>query len=266
MTFHKYDFEVLNISNIPSSEERMDLLINMFGEQYYSNDEMVHREFNSIFDYSRETFRKMLNHSFLVGVLDRSDNVYRLSSVSLSYFHKRIDFTEFMHNLIVGNSDVYKTMHIIIYLLKIFNPSLKMKTLYTIFSLLGKNRIDPSAQSSVGRNLRAYFSFLTMLGLVKREKDELVLTESSLHSDFLTNDIIGIEELFDTEVINIKSVTNYMLKFFDKPAADDILSCVSSYEIDRYIWTKSSLYKNQGEIKNLYGEYIMTLIIKKGRF
>jgi|GEM_PF-7067151 len=266
MIFRKADFEVLNISNIPSSEERMSLLINMFGEQNYSIYEMVQLELNNIFDYSKETFRKMLNHSFLVGILEKSGNIYRLSPISLNYFYKQIDIDEFIHELIIKNSNMHKTMRIIIYLLKIFNPSLKQKTLYTVFSLIGKKRIDPSAQSSVGRNLRAYFSFLVMLGVVKREKDELVLNDTPFLTNFLTKDIIGIEELFDTEVINIKNVTKYMWNFFDKPTADDILSCVSSYEIDRYIWTKSSLYKNQGEIKNLYGEYIMTLIIKRGRF
>jgi hypothetical protein len=202
----------------------------------------------------------------MVGILDRSNNVYRLSSTSQSFFYNRIDFADFMYELILRNPDMHKTMNIILYLLKIFNPSLKLKTLYTIFSLVGKKRIDSSAQSSVGRNLRAYFSILIMLGLVKREKDELVLNESPFLTHFVTKDIVGIEELFSSEVINIKNITKYMWNFFDKPTADDILSCVASYEIDRYIWTKSSLYKNQGEIENLYGEYIMTLIIKRGRF
>lgn len=139
-----------------------------------------------------------------------------------------------------------------------------MKSIYSIFTYIGKDRLDESAQASTGRNLRAIMSFLKIMNLIAKKGDEVYINDGLLAEHFLPSDVSALKDKFKKDIVNVNEISSYLYNFFDKNSTEKLLSCVSTYEISNFIWSKSSLYKNNGEIKNFYGEYIMTVIIKRG--
>lgn len=264
MVFTKRDFNVLNISNIPVSEAKMWDVISFFGSSLLSLEEINNENLYLKLGYSKESFRKTINHCEKLGVLIVENNKYRLSPISFSLYDQEITFNDYLKELIQANDEIYSLIRVVIVLLDFFSSSLRLKTLYVLFALISKSRTDQSAQASVGRNLRAYFSLLNMLTLVNKNKERLYLKkENDLIDEFGCNIINPISKQFKQEIINVNLISKYLSNFFDTIIVEQILSCVSTYEMDNYVWTKSSLFKNQGEIRNLYDEYIMTVIIKR---
>lgn len=262
MVYFKKDFSILNISNVPVTEDKIRILLSIFINNAFSYEDLIKGEMYERLDYSKETFRKVINHSTILGILDVKENRYGLTQLSKEYYFGNMSFEKYLSQLIKENKEIYQVVKIIITLLKFFSSSLRSKTLYLVFSFVSKGRVDQSSQASVGRNLRAYLSLLNMLGIVKKNKDRVYLTEEKIDFLFDIDTINPINKQFTENIINVRSLSQYLFNFFDPLILPDILSCISTYEFENYIWTKSSLYKNQGEIRNLHGEYIMTVIIK----
>ncbi|PEJ09102.1 hypothetical protein [Bacillus wiedmannii] len=257
------DFWIPNISNIPNDREKLRQIINLFELNKFSLHEMYYLDFHNQINLSKETFRKRINHSTLIGILNYNDQKYELSEVSKKLFLNEINLNDYIKRIITQNTTLYKITCITFVLTTLFAPSLRLKTLYSIFALVGKDRKDSSAISTTGRNLRPILSLMRMIGIIEKRNDEIVLGKQ------IPNSIIDIEvqplcEHFNEDIVNIKLIKNYLNEYFDKETVDKILTCTSSYETKNFIWSKSSLYKNQGEVRNLFNEYIMTVIIKKG--
>ncbi|HCL4558107.1 TPA: hypothetical protein N2E03_003748 [Clostridium botulinum] len=252
----KIDFELLNISNIPNNEQKMIDLMKIFTYKTYSLKEI--RELDiSINEYSYETFRKMLNHSSIIGILECKNNSYSLSKNSLEFLKEKITFEEYINNIINENKKLLNYYKIINIIINIFPTSIGIKTFYNIFSYIGKDRIDDSAIASAGRNLRAVFSLLFMAHKINKYRNRIEIVEDR------TKYIQSIYNIYNSDIINIREVRKYLNKYFDKEVSEKILQCMSTYEYENYIWVKGSLYKNNGEVKNLNNEFITTLMVKE---
>ncbi|RZT23600.1 hypothetical protein [Fictibacillus sp. BK138] len=261
--FTEKDFWIPNISNIPNDKEKLGQLVSIFKLNRYSLQEMYNLNFHTQLKLSKETFRKRINHSTLVGILSYDDQKYELSEVSKKLLQNQISQNGFIEEIILKSLPLNNVVSITLILVKLFAPSLRIKTLYSIFSLVSKDRSDNSAISSTGRNLRAILSLIKMLGIIEK-KNELILLGDRDGSGITNFQIESLQDYFNEDIVNINLIKNYLLNYFDKESASKILTCVASYETENYIWSKSSLYKNQGEVKNLFNEYIMTVIIKRG--
>lgn len=264
MKYQHKDFVVPNISNVPSNKETLNKLLSLFDSNIYSMQELYFGNYPKMFNLSNETFRKMINHSTLVGILTYQDQNYGLSELSKKLLRSEINVEEFFFKTIKNNDPLFKITAIVMILLKLFSPSLKMKSVYSIFAYVGKDRLDQSAQASTGRNLRAILSILKIMGLIDKKGNEIHLNNSLLVNQFLNRDVQSISDTFKEDIINVNEISRYLNNFFDKTSTNKLLSCVATYETSNFIWSKSSLYKNHGEIKNFFGEYIMTVIIKRG--
>ncbi|MCK4259989.1 MAG: hypothetical protein KAX49_13500 [Halanaerobiales bacterium] len=263
MLFVKQDFIVPNISNIPTNKEKFFNLIDIFYQRSYTLKELNSLSVFEKMKVSKTTFRKIINHCVILGILCKMNNKYALSKDTKRLAEGDYEFEEFIYKLISRNKGLNRIITIIILLLKIFT-SLRSKTLYTIFAFIGKDRVDDSAISSVGRNLRAIFSLLKMLDIIQVKTNTILL--NNFQGDlFECFNVLSLESNFFSEIIYIDTVTDYLSKFFDVNVSKKILACVSTYEIRNYIWTKGSLFKDQGEIKNLHGEYITTVMLNERR-
>lgn len=249
-------FKLINIANTITQKERLKILIETFGHGSYSLAEMYDMGLDNRMDISKETFRKTINHSALVGILEFQDEKYRLSKISCDLANGKCDLQEYYIQLIKKNEFINNTTEIIILLLQIFE-FLKFKTIYSIFSLIDKNRLDESSVASVGRNIRSIIRMLELAGMIEKNRVGVRLRKKTLGTE-----IKPLYIVFNQTIINIKQITQYLSQYFTNDVLRKILSCVSTYEHDFYIWNKSSLFKNDGEIKNLLGEYIMTVTIK----
>lgn len=260
--FKAKDFNVANISNLPTSKQKLLKLIEVFDNQSYSMKEIKDGQVYERTGMGEETFRKMVNHCAKIGILNYSEGIYSLSEETKKLVCDKFGLDEYILKILKKNQEVYSSACILITLLIIFR-SLRLKTLYAIFSLVGKNRVDASAQSSTGRNLRAILALMSMARLIEKRKDEVVLTHNELKElSYLNAQPLHIH-FANRDMVNTPLIIKYLVNFFEKDASEKILSCVSTYEVKNYIWSKSSLYKNQGEIKNLFGDYIMTVIFNK---
>ena len=257
----KNEFNLLNISNIPNNKEKVERLINIFeGKELYLK-EIREYELNLKFGYSYETFRKLLNHSCLIGILNCKNSKYSLSKASIDYINANINFKEYMNSIIDNNSHISNYFNIIYILTRIFSPDIDIKTFYYIFSYISKDRVDDSAIASTGRNLRAVFSLLIMSDRIYKYKNRIFIQENIISKDYCNID--SLSEKFNKDIVNIKDVNKYLNKYFDKKVTMKTLQCLSTYEYENYIWVKGSIYKDNGEIKNLNDEYITTVIIKE---
>ncbi|OOR12634.1 hypothetical protein BW897_11010 [Bacillus cereus] len=261
--FDKQDFVVANISNIPSDKAKLLNLLKLFNNKSYTWNEILNEEFHNIMELSSETFRKMVNHSTMIGILNFQDRKYSLTENSKKLLNKEIDIDKYFITILKSETAINKTSNILLLLLTLFSGTLRLKTIYTIFSYVGKERLDDSSLAAVGRNLRAIFSILKIIGIIEKSGNEILLKDK-FHDNFGINNIKPIDMYFNSRIIDAKNIRRYLNEFFDQQVTTKILTCVSTYETTRYIWSKSSLYKNQGEIQNLYDEYIMTVIIKGG--
>lgn len=257
------DFVIPNISNLPNTPKKLLAFINLFDRfESYSIKELHSLKKHQELGISKETFRKMVNHSAKVGILTNENSRYRLSDETINLIYNNFsDIHSYITTLIKDYDELKKAAEIILTLLKIFSPSLKTNTLYIIFSLIGKNRIDKSAQAAVGRNLRTIFSLLQMAEMIIKGNETLQITDNNWN-EIVEKEVVSINHLYPLQVVNIKKIVQYLNHYFDTPLCEEILSCITTYEVENFIWTKSSLYKNQGEIKNLNGEFIMTVITK----
>lgn len=262
--FSKKDFEILNISNLPSTKDQLVTLLDIFYNNEYSLKDVVELESSKRLNLTNETFRKMINHSQILGILKKTGNRYTLSSHSKIFYESGFGIDEYIFHLVKSNTILYRQCSIILLLLQVFPPSIRHKTLYTIFSYIGKRRTDASAISSVGRNLRAVFSLLRFMGVAEKKDDELILKNRNLDK-FIYYNVKSVEDYYSSDIISVDKVTKYINTYFDKKISLNILSCLATYEVKNYIWSKSSLFKNQGEVENLFGEYIMTVMSKKER-
>ncbi len=256
------DFKLDNISNIPNSKEQLIKIIQIFENKSYSITEIKNLKLYEKYETTEESFRKTLNHSNRIGILNKNEEKYMLSLETQSLLTQKKKLDDYILYLVKKNLEMYKVCSIIVLLLRIFSGSVKSKTFYSVFALVGKNRKDESAQATVGRNLRSYFSLLKMAGVIERNGDRITLTNKHIN-EFIYKGVTPIDMYFNSDIVNVKLLAKYINNFFDKDVVAKILTCVSTYEWENYIWTKSSLYKNQGEIENLFGEYIMTLMFKK---
>ncbi|URT71208.1 hypothetical protein [Cytobacillus firmus] len=261
---NKTDFETLNISNIPSNKGKLLRLLETFGESEFTWSEISKLNLNIKLDISNSTFRKMINHSTMIGILNYNNRKYFLSDVSHSLLIQKFDVDEYFLQLLKINKQLFNNVKIILLLLRLFSGTLRVKTIYTIFSYIGKDRLDKSAEASVGRNIRAIFSIMIMMGLISRDTNAIHLkNKPKLINEFDLLNIQSIENKFNENIINVNRLTHYLGEFFDTEIVSKLLSCISTYETSNYIWSKSSLFKNSGEIKNIVGDYIMTVIIKR---
>ena len=261
MKINKSEFIIPNISNIPSDREKLFNLLMIFNEKNFSRHEIFNNNFNESMDLSAETFRKMVNHSAMIGILSYQDRVYDLSKASQMLLKKEISIDKYFNRIINKDKQIKNSAYIILLLLSLFSGNLKIKTLNAIFSYIGKERLDESSRAAVGRNLRAIFSLLRMMGLIDKSGNEIILSNKS-NNEFEISDIKSIKSHFRINIINANYIREYLNTFFEQDVTSKVLACVSTYETSNYIWSKSSLYKNQGEIKNLYDEYIMTVILQ----
>lgn len=262
--FKKRDFRVTNISNIPNDRAKLFEFIRIFDGHTYAIRDLNQQKIYERMGLKSESFRKMVNHGRILGILSySSDQRYELSTKSRELLDSGYGFSDYIFSLIKQNEDVFKNASIIVLLLKLFPPTMRLKTIYTLFTLIGKDRTDYSAQASVARNLRAILSLLVMAGVIEKNFEYTSLKAKEFNN-FINFEVSSVQQKFSQTVININSITQYLEDYFEKSVAKSILSCLATYEVTNYIWTKSSLYKDQGEIKNLRGEYIMTMMLNKG--
>ncbi|WP_407728491.1 hypothetical protein ACJMCD_28630 (plasmid) [Priestia megaterium] len=261
---NKKDFDTLNISNIPSNKEKLLHLLEYFKKNEFTWKEISKSDLNLLLGLSNETLRKMVNHSAMVGILNYNDRKYFLSEESSLLLSDKYQLDEYFLHILQKSEPLFINAKIIILLMKLFGGSLKSKSIYTIFSYVGKDRLDNSAQASVGRNIRAIFSILIMMGVITKSKDKIYLNKKSNLLNVLEfSNVQAIESHFNENIINVNFISRYLEQFFIPEVVVKVLSCISTYETDNYIWSKSSLYKNRGEVKNLLGDFIMTVIIKR---
>ncbi|WP_329470494.1 hypothetical protein [Exiguobacterium sp. 9-2] len=261
---NKTDFETLNISNIPSNKNKLLRLLENFDSSEFTWREISELNLNTKLDISNSTLRKMINHSTMIGIMNYSNRKYFLSDISHSLLTQKCDIDNYFLKILKVNNQLFNNVKIILLLLRLFSGTLRVKTVYTVFSYIGKDRLDQSAEASVGRNIRAVFSIMTMMGLITRDKSTIHLkNKTKLVNEFGLINIQSIEKEFNDYIINVNRLTDYIGEFFDPEIVSKLLSCISTYETDNYIWSKSSLFKNKGEIKNIFGDYIMTVIIKR---
>lgn len=255
------DFDMLNIANIPNSRDKIENLLDIFSYNSYSLKEIRELNLSDKYGCTYETFRKTLNHSFIIGLLECNQNKYSLSKKSLDYYERKKSFDEYICDIIYSNQNLAMYYNIIETIIKIFPSSINIKSFYIIFSYIGKGRLDDSSIASTGRNLRAVFSLLKMANKILKDKNRIKLIDS-----FKENKVIHIKpiyEIYESDVINIKDVRKYISIYFTKDVTEKILQCMATYEYENYIWARGSLYKNNGELKNLNNEYITTLMIKE---
>lgn len=114
-------------------------------------------------------------------------------------------------------------------------------------------RYDNSAVRSVARNLNPVFNLMVFGGYVNVNKEYIVICDKQ-----------AVENIFKSrQILSIVEFEKNVMKYFLPDIANSVMRCAASYENDKYIWAKSSLYKNKGEVRNLSGEYIMS-VMKKG--
>lgn len=259
--FKKDGFIAHNIGNAPSNIKRINDLLSIFGNNRISIRMFSQIDLETNYKWKWGTFRKILNHSYLVGILNIENNEYFLSELSLKYFNNEISITEYISSLIKKNREIYIKIEILGTLLQIFSNSINVKTIYYVFSLVGIGRSDESSISSYRRNFNVLFNYFEMAELIERKGKNIHLTNKGRH--FLDKDIKSIDEMFTSYVIDIQYIYDYLNSYFNKDISYSILRCLTTYETENYIWSKSSLFKDKGEIQNLNNEYIGTLIIKE---
>jgi hypothetical protein len=254
------DFEIPNISNLPCGEEKTRKVMDIFGDAYLRYKNIDVQKWGHELDSSINTFRKLINHSRIFGILEKTEEYYHLSEIALDFYYDKISYNEFVNILINENEKINNICNIIIILLRIFSDSLKMETINYIFTILGRNRYDKNALNAVARNLRSIYSLLEALNIIERKQSKIIL----LKKDNVFNSVGAkpFEQIMKKDIISIKDLDSYVSKYFEKEVVEKVLCCASSFENNKYIWAKSSLYKNNGEILNLYGEYIMTVMRK----
>lgn len=255
------DFNMLNIANIPNDKNKIEMLLNIFSYNSYSLKEVRELSLNEKYGSSYETFRKTLNHSCIIGVLNCDQNKYSLSKYSIEYFESKKTFNEYMKSIVYNNENILMYYNIIETIIRIFPKSIDIKTFYVIFSYIGKDRTDDSSISSTGRNLRAVFSLLKMSNKIIKYKNRIRLIQDLVESRKIN--VKPIYSISNSKIINIRDVRKYVNNYFTKDVSEKILQCMATYEYENYIWVKGSLYKNNGELKNLNNEYITTLMIKE---
>lgn len=254
--------EIPNISNIPNSPEKIDLLLNIFGYNFLNLYEIYILNDNYQFGYTNESMRKMINHSFKIGILEKAQKKYGLSEISLNYFEGKNDIRDLNLQIIKENKGIFDICEIISIILAVFNGHIKKKTLYYIFSIYAKKRTDKSSISSVGRNLRSIFSLMEMADLIIVQKEKIKISDTNFYDKLNINMPSSLESKYNSDVYKISIIREYLNDFFDEELIEVILKCVTTFEYEDIYWNKGSLYKNQGEVLNLNSEYIMTFTIK----
>lgn len=257
---NRNDFQLLNISNVPNNKDKLEMILNTFSEKSYSLKNI--RDLNAYEDYgySYETFRKILNHSCMIGILNCDNGIYSLSTDSVKFLSGENTFEEYMNYIIYGNKMLLNYNNIIYIIINIFPPSIDIKTFYNIFSYVGKDRIDSSSLASTGRNLRSVFALLNMAGKIAKYKNRIEVSVNLKNSEY--SNINSLYNVFQNEIINIRDIRKYLNNYFTKDVSEKVLQCMATYEYENYIWVKGSLYKNNGEVKNLNNEFITTLMVK----
>lgn len=258
---NKNDFELLNIANIPNSKDKVENLINIFSEKAYSLKNIRDLNISEGFGYSYETFRKTLNHSCIIGILNCDNGIYSLSKESIEFLSGKSTFNKYINSIIYGNKALLNYFNIIYIIINIFPPSVDIKTFYNIFSYVSKDRIDSSALASTGRNLRSVFALLNMASKITKYKNRIGISDNSKVDKY--SNVNSLYNVFSKEIINVKDIRKYLNNYFAKDVSEKILQCMSTYEYENYIWVKGSLYKDNGEVKNLNNEFITTVIVKE---
>lgn len=255
---NKDDFELLNIANIPNSKTKVEGLIKKLYNKFYSLKDIRDLEIGEKLGYTYETFRKLLNHACIVGMLNCNNGIYSLSKESQKFIEGKCTFDECINSIIYRNKKISNYNNIIYIIVNIFPPSINIKTFYNIFSYVSKDRVDDSALASTGRNLRSVFALLNMANRITKYKNRIKISNNIEYDT-----VKALESVFQKDIINMNDVTKYLNIYFTKDVSEKILQCMSTYEYENYIWVKGSLYKNNGEIKNLNNEFITTLMIKE---
>ncbi len=254
----KDHFELLNVSNILDSEEKYRCLCNIFKSDCFTLADMYGNNVNNEMGYTTESFRKLMNHTCIIGVLEKIEYKYCLSNLSIEFYNDKMSFKSYILRIIGQNENLKNNVNIILNLLSLFNGELSKKTVYAIFSYVYKNRLDDSSIASVGRNLRSVFTLMELADLISKSRSSIKLRRYPHVS------LEPMSEVFDSDIISINDLKTYMSEYFTTEVSIMILKCLSTFEVKNYIWTKSSLFKDIGEIENFYGEYVMTLIVKRG--
>ncbi|MBU3175196.1 hypothetical protein KPL47_02310 [Clostridium estertheticum] len=262
MKYSINDFIIPNIANVPCTKDRIIKTIKLFENRSYEIKDIIDEKWNEKLGITSETLRKAINHSKILGIIENNEGVYSLAKISKEFYFKEERIDNYILKVIESNQEIETVCNIIMTLLSIFPNSLKYKTLYSIFSLIGKNRLDSSSIQTVGRNLRPIISILSLSGAIKKENSNIVISKTK-KSGFKIKNIKSIEDYYMSDIVITRNISIYLEEYFEKNIVENILRCLATYETTNYIWAKSSLYKDMGEIENLYGEFIMT-VMKKG--
>ena len=248
------DFIIPNIANAPITQERVTQICEIFGEASLRYQNLDLPKICQKMSITENTLRKMINHANLTSILENKEGVYRLSDLTIQLYYEQISYSDFIKKLIVINPEIERIKSIIETLLNLFEGSLRKKTVYYIFSLVSKmGRYDNSAVRSVARNLNPVFNLMVFGGYVNVNKEYIVICDKQ-----------AVENIFKSrQILSIVESEKNVMKYFLPDIANSVMRCAASYENDKYIWAKSSLYKNKGEVRNLSGEYIMS-VMKKG--
>ena len=248
--YTRKDFQVPNIANAPVSEERIRKIFYIFGRNSLNYKTMVELESWKVLSVSQYTFAKVISHASKVGILEKEDGAYHLSGVSQEYFDGRICYKEYMREIVGGDEKLYRMWSIIVLLLSFFGGKMKKRTISYIFSAIGTGRSDKSALHSVGRNLAPVYNMLCHSGYTVCGESNIILQQQD-----------KIQDLFaGKQVLTVNDIRRVFSQYFEREVIEEMLSVVSTFEYERYVWSKSSLYKNQGEIRNLDGDYIMAVM------
>lgn len=247
------DFQIPNIANAPIEENKVRRIFDIFGEAYlkYQNLDLYNCCKN--LSVSENTFRKTVNHACIIGILDNDNGMYHLSELSLKYFYEKISYKEYIDEILLNNNQLHTIQSIISLLLSFFGRKMKKKTISNIFCVISTNRMDHSAINSVSRNLAPIYNMLRVGEYIDLRKEYIFLCGEE-----------KVQDLFaDKQILTVKQISKSLRLYFDSIVVEKILSVVSTYEYETYIWAKSSLFKNQGEVCNLNGEYIMSVMKKE---
>lgn len=251
--YKKKDFQIPNIANTPVEKDKLRKILDIFGEAYLKYQNLDINSCCKNLSVSENTFQKIVNHACVSGILDNDNGKYHLSEVSLRYFYENISYEEYIGEILLNNNQLYTIQSIILLLLSFFGKKMKKRTISNIFCLISTNRIDDSAIHSVSRNFAPIYNMLKVGEYIELKKDCILLCGEE-----------KVEDLFSAkQILTVKQINKSLRMYFDSFVTEKILSVVSTFEYENYIWAKSSLYKNQGEVCNLNGEYIMSVMKKE---
>lgn len=248
-------FNVENISNCPNDFNKIERLLEIFKDKKISINTLLSIENADAYGCKISTFRKVVNHASIIGMLDRDKINYSLSDLSQKYFNGQMGRLDYMQELIDSSKILKNNFMVIECLLNLFNNELDIKTIYLIFSYVASNRLDESSMASFGRNIRSYLALYKMGGLVEKRNNKINLLNDKKE--------LCVNKKFSTVVINVNDLRRYVNEFFEEDVTEKILKCIATYENDKYIWVKSSINKDKGEIVNLNQERIATFMIKE---